>query len=641
MSRAVGLMVLSWMLIAAGATTNAAPSDSANGQGPSRQGETINVTVIGVGGVPEVGVEAVALNVTATGPTSASYLTVYPTGASRPTASNLNFVAGQTVPNMVIATVGADGQVSIFNSQGDVNVVVDVLGWFPIGSGFNGLVPARLLDTRPGEFSVPGGSTGAVGPGEARRLMVAGRGGVPAGGVGAVALNVTATEPSSSGYLTVFPSGAERPTASNVNFVAQETSANMVLAQVGSDGAVSVFNYSGSTHVVVDVLGWFPIGSGFNGLVPARLLDTRQRPASSTLLLPNRGNAEVSTDAVGRHVAFSTAEGLDPRDTNGQYDVYVLDRASGATRLLSARIDGAQGGNAWSRGPKISGDGRFVIFVSFASDLVAGDTNGGPDLFKFDLVTGVLSKVTFRPDGGPFVGHLRSYGLSDDGRVAVYGVLANPDQFGISPPLVGAYMFDAETQTTTSIRSGWVDLGSDGPFRPQYQVALDASGRFAITWAPQVPTHFHDLVSGSSREIAGPADIAALSDDGRSALVVEGGPVGPWRQLVVDTETGRAHPVEPDVEYASFEVERPRCVDADGTGRYVLLGYFRTSVDPIIGSGLQLVRYDTVRHSTVRVEALPNGDRMNKPECGQLTDDGRVAVLPDVDEQLLYAIDLG
>ncbi|MEA3184333.1 MAG: hypothetical protein QOJ74_810, partial [Ilumatobacteraceae bacterium] len=69
-------------------------------------------------------------------------------GSGRPTASNLNLVTGQTIPNMVIAKLGAGGQISIFNLAGSVDVVVDVLGWFPAGGSYTGLSPARLLDTR-------------------------------------------------------------------------------------------------------------------------------------------------------------------------------------------------------------------------------------------------------------------------------------------------------------------------------------------------------------------------------------------------------------------------------------------------------------------------------------------------------------
>jgi hypothetical protein len=88
------------------------------------------------------------LNVTATGPTAASYLTVWPAGTDRPIASNLNFTAAQTIPNMVIAKVGAGGQISIFNAAGTTDVIVDVLGWFPAGGSYTSLTPARLLDSR-------------------------------------------------------------------------------------------------------------------------------------------------------------------------------------------------------------------------------------------------------------------------------------------------------------------------------------------------------------------------------------------------------------------------------------------------------------------------------------------------------------
>ncbi len=80
-------------------------------------------------GLP-AGTTAVALNVTATNPTTASYLTLYPTGATRPTASNLNFVKAQTIANLVIARVGAGNKVTIYNSSGTVDVIADLAGYY-------------------------------------------------------------------------------------------------------------------------------------------------------------------------------------------------------------------------------------------------------------------------------------------------------------------------------------------------------------------------------------------------------------------------------------------------------------------------------------------------------------------------------
>ncbi|MGW7431425.1 FlgD immunoglobulin-like domain containing protein, partial [Streptomyces sp. NPDC054861] len=86
---------------------------------------TVTLRVAGVGGVPATGVTAVVLNVTATGPTSAGFVSVYPSGTQRTSASNLNFTAGQTVPNLVVVPV-VDGKVSFYNHAGSVDLLADV-----------------------------------------------------------------------------------------------------------------------------------------------------------------------------------------------------------------------------------------------------------------------------------------------------------------------------------------------------------------------------------------------------------------------------------------------------------------------------------------------------------------------------------
>jgi Tol biopolymer transport system component len=85
--------------------------------------------------------------------------------------------------------------------------------------------------------------------------------------------------------------------------------------------------------------------------------------------------------ADGRFVAFrSDASNLVPGDTNGQADVFVRDRQTGKTELVSVSTSGAQA-NGPSSSPAISADGRFVTFLSFATDLVPGDTNSRFDVF--------------------------------------------------------------------------------------------------------------------------------------------------------------------------------------------------------------------------------------------------------------------
>ncbi|MCU1391703.1 MAG: hypothetical protein JWM34_131 [Ilumatobacteraceae bacterium] len=255
----------------------------AAGAGPLGANSTTNLTVVGRGAVPATGVSAVALNVTATAPTAAGYITVFPAGATRPTASNLNYTPGQTIPNMVIASVGTSGQISLFNfTSGTTHVIVDVLGYFPTGTPFTGTVPARLLDTRPGFTTVDsiGAGGGAIPAHSETTVMVGGRAG-GAGPTGSVALNVTVTGPTGTGYLTVYPTGTTRPTASNLNFTPGQTIPNMVIVPIGTGQLVTIYNGSdGTANVVVDLLGSFPdtltfTGSKFSGQTPTRLLDTR------------------------------------------------------------------------------------------------------------------------------------------------------------------------------------------------------------------------------------------------------------------------------------------------------------------------------------------------------------------------------
>jgi hypothetical protein len=193
----------------------------------------------------------VALNVTATSPTAGGYLTVYPGGGTRPTASNLNFAAGQTIANLILVPVGPGSTVRFYNHSGTVDVIADLVGTYAPSSGslFTGNTPTRVLDTRDGT----GSATAKLGPGATLTLTVLN---LPAG-VTAVALNVTATSPTAGGYLTVYPGSGTRPTASNLNFVAGQTIANLVLVPVGPNNTVRFYNHSGTVNVIADLIGYY------------------------------------------------------------------------------------------------------------------------------------------------------------------------------------------------------------------------------------------------------------------------------------------------------------------------------------------------------------------------------------------------
>ncbi len=103
---------------------------------------------------------------------------MFPTGAPRPTASNLNFVAGETVPNLVVAKIGVGGKVSLFNRFGGTHLIADVAGWFPEASGLQPMSPVRVLDTRMGV----GAPVAPVGPDGSVKLSLAGKAGLPSDG---------------------------------------------------------------------------------------------------------------------------------------------------------------------------------------------------------------------------------------------------------------------------------------------------------------------------------------------------------------------------------------------------------------------------------------------------------------------------
>jgi hypothetical protein len=219
---------------------------------------TATVQVTGHGGLPAVGVAAVVLNVTVVAPQAPGYVTVWPTGIAQTNTSNLNFGAGQNIPNTVIVPVGVDGKVSLFNgSAGSAHLLVDVTGYTVAGvpsaaGAVVSVTPARVADSRVNQQII-----GAVPASGTATVQVTGHGGLPAVGVAAVVLNVTVVAPQAPGYVTVWPTGIAQTNTSNLNFGAGQNIPNTVIVPVGVDGKVSLFNGSaGSAHLLVDVTGY-------------------------------------------------------------------------------------------------------------------------------------------------------------------------------------------------------------------------------------------------------------------------------------------------------------------------------------------------------------------------------------------------
>jgi CSLREA domain-containing protein len=260
--------------------------------GPNGQ---LDLQVLGFGGVPDSGVVAVVLNVTAiNGSSNGGYLTIWPAGFSRPTASSINWSAGEIIANSVTVEVGYSGEISLYNAIGSVDVAVDIEGYYSVtglNSGlFNPVAPTRVCDTRVGspanQCNYNGQKDGYLGPNSVMNVQIAGQlsGGQTAVPLGSssVVLNVTAVNTTGAGgYLTIWPQGQVQPLASNLNFGPSDAIPNRVIVPISSTGYISIYNYSGDTDVIVDVNGYFTginsLGSGhmFYGISPNRVCDTR------------------------------------------------------------------------------------------------------------------------------------------------------------------------------------------------------------------------------------------------------------------------------------------------------------------------------------------------------------------------------
>jgi hypothetical protein len=188
------------------------------------------------------------MNVTITEPVDGGYLTVFPCGTAPPLASNLNYAPGQQVAGLTVAKIGTGGKVC-FSVGNQTHIVADLQGYEPATSGYNGITPVRVLDTRENI----GGRHVPLEGGVIFELPLTGT--VVPAGVPAVLMNVTITEPVDGGYLTVFTCGQPVTAKSNLNFGPQLTVPNLVIVAPSADDKVCFYPTS-DTELVVDISGW-------------------------------------------------------------------------------------------------------------------------------------------------------------------------------------------------------------------------------------------------------------------------------------------------------------------------------------------------------------------------------------------------
>lgn len=252
--------------------------DTRSGSGPIGTAGTISLDL--AGRVP-ASATAVVFNLTGTEPTANTYVTVSPHGGARPAVSNLNLRAGETRANLVTVAVGADRVVDLYNNAGSTHVIADLAGYYAT-SGGSKFIPARasrVMDEYRG---------GHVGPGGTTTLDLSRT--VPASAT-AVVLNVTAARATANTYVTAWPAGAARPTASTVNVPVGGTNPNLTTVALGAGRLVNLYNNAGELDLVVDIQGFYTpeYGAVFTPVAPRRIFDTRN----------GTGNANQNSTPIG------------------------------------------------------------------------------------------------------------------------------------------------------------------------------------------------------------------------------------------------------------------------------------------------------------------------------------------------------
>jgi hypothetical protein len=444
----------------------------------------LNVSVAGFFSVPSTAT-ALVVNVTAILPTGAGYLTVYPAGQTRPTASNLNVTAGAVVANLVEVGVGSGGAISVYASTTS-DVAIDLQGYVNTtasggtGSGLYNALPApvRICDTRPGNPSKLTGSAmqcnnHTLAAGGHIPVAVAGSFGVPSGAIGVVA-NVTAVAPAAGGYLTVFPDGVARPTVSNVNYRAGQVIPNRVTATLGtapgSQGKLDVFS-SQTSDVIVDISGYYTAAGGTGSIfvsepAPLRICDTRPHNPSGLSGPAGQCNGPANTGMAlgagrtqpvqvagqfgvpsGATAAVINVTGIQP--TQSTY----LTVYPGGTRPVTSDLNPAAGGVEPNLVvATLSVGGAFIVYnntgsINLAVDLsgwyqLSATVPGPPSLF---LATPGNTQValtwTTPPNGGsPLEGYNVFEGTSPGGEPAM--------------PINGGTLITTTSFTATGLTNG-------------------------------------------------------------------------------------------------------------------------------------------------------------------------------------------
>ncbi len=335
-------------------------------------------------------------------------------------------------------------------------------------------------------------------------------------------------------------------------------------ASISADGRYVAFFSGASNLVAEDVNGTWDV-----------FVHDRQTGVTTLVSVDSDGTQgddssfSPSISADGRFVAFqSFASNLVAGDTNGYVDVFVHDRQTGVTTLVSVDSDGTQGDDS-SFSPSISADGRYVAFESGASNLVAGDVNGTYDVFVHDLQTGVTTLVSVESDGVQGNSDSGTSSISADGRYVAFSSYASNLVAGDTNGYVDVFVHDRQTGVTTLVS---VSVDSDGVQGNDHSNAasISADGRYVA------------FFSGASNLVAG--DLNGTYD-----VFVHDLQTGVTTLVSVDSDGVQgngysdAPSISADGRYVAFPSEASNLVAGDLNGTYdVFVHDLQTGVTTLV-----------------------------------------------------------
>jgi hypothetical protein len=363
------------------------------------------------------------------------------------------------------------------------------------GGAYQPVAPTRILDTRD--------HRGPLGPGASLNLQVAGTARVPAGAT-AVVLNVTATDTTSAGYLTLYPAGEAAPVASNLNWAAGGTVANLAIVPVGSGGAVTIRNASGRADVLVDLQGYFaPVGSAsgyYVPLTPTRIADTRPlsgEPLSgqglgprSELSVPVAGHGGVPSDGATAVVLNVTATST---TRAGFLAVYPQGVAWPGTSTLN-----------WTAGETVAG--RVVVPLGAGGSVAVYNQSGSTELVVD--VSGYFTSAAATPGASLFypLPPRRMLDTRVDGGTLGTGQSLLAQMAGVGPVAGQASAVVANLTVTDTSASSFLTAG------PQPSVANSSD----LNWTAGTTAANLDIATLSSS-----GDLGLYNAYGRADAVVD------------------------------------------------------------------------------------------------------------------------